>query len=96
MNIARAGHFALTIGDKIFLFGGYDSYFSTESSIECSDGIAKWITAGNLREKRFYLHFILKFDLIYVKNLRMRGTGGVYGGAAYGLQLSKFKINFMY
>ena len=56
MEVARAGHFALSVEDKIIVFGGdsdenYDSY---SLSIECFDGRI-WSKKGNMYQPRFYI-----------------------------------------
>ena len=60
MKIERWGHCALSIGDKIYVFGG-ENDGGYLSSIECSDGIGRWSEIGKLREKRFYLQLTFKF-----------------------------------
>ena len=84
MEVARAGHCALSVEDKIIVFGGVsdgdgDLY---SSSIECFDGHI-WSKKGNMHQPRFYI--CCKF---YLKNLiRYGATGSVVNGAAFGMQL---------
>lgn len=55
LNNARSEHCALSIGDKVFVFGGANGGAKAMASIECSDGIGNWTMKGNLCEKRFYV-----------------------------------------
>ena len=62
MKIERWGHCALSIGDKIYVFGG-ENNGGYLSSIECSDGTenGRWTEIGNMCKKRFYLQLTFKF-----------------------------------
>ena len=60
MEVARSGHCALSVEDKIIVFGGAsdedDGLYS--SSIECFDGRI-WSKKGNMHQQRF--GFVCKF-----------------------------------
>ena len=69
MQVARAGHCALSVeDDKIIVFGGcvsdedYDSY---SLSIECFDGHI-WSKKANMRQRRF--GFVCKLYLTLIAN----------------------------
>ena len=67
MKAVRAGHCALSVEDKIIVFGGVsdedDGPYS--SSIECFDGHI-WSKKGNMRQRRF--GFVCKLYLTLIAN----------------------------
>ena len=95
MEVARAAHCALSVEDKIIVFGGVSDnggeYGSCSSSIECFDGHI-WSKKGNMHQKRFYI--CCKF---YLKNLiRYGAAGSVVNGAAFGMTLKYMLDLFLF
>ena len=56
MQVARAAHCALSVEDKIIVFGGVsdENGGPWSSSIGCFDGRI-WSKKGNMHQKKFYI-----------------------------------------